>query len=231
MPSVQEQEEGFGEYALLTDLEGYEYAFEFFGGAFITPPEATGFTLSHPTGSTFVFSDPAGNSTTFENVGGGSEYVPVSVSQTGGSGNKTRMVYDIIGGNRRLRTVIAPTPPGMSPACDEGSFQVEGCQLLTFTYLPASSWGAPASYGDRLASITYHGAKEMGKMGQWIVANYSYDSQGRLTAAWDPRISPALKETYSYEADGQLGHDHASRPGALDARIRHLRKKSKPTGA
>ncbi len=203
VPSVQEQEEGFGEYALLTDLEGYEYAFELVGGAFVAPPEATGFTLSHPTGSTFVFSDPGGNSTTFENVGGGSEYVPVSVSQTGG--NKTRLVYDIIGGNRRLRTVVAPTPPGMFPACDEGSANVEGCQLLTFTYQPASKWGAPASFGDRLEAITYHGANGMGKMGHWIVASYSYDSQGRLSAAWDPRISPALKETYSYKAEGQLG--------------------------
>src|SRR4029077_11627659 len=27
---------------------------------------------------------------------------------------------------------------------------------------------------------------------------------GRLTAAWDPRISPALKETYTYNSTGQI---------------------------
>jgi YD repeat-containing protein len=36
------------------------------------------------------------------------------------------------------------------------------------------------------------------------VGTYRYDNQGRLRAEWDPRIAPALKTTYDYNADGLL---------------------------
>lgn len=34
------------------------------------------------------------------------------------------------------------------------------------------------------------------------MAQYEYDANGRLIGVWDPRISPALKETYSYGVSG-----------------------------
>ncbi len=37
-----------------------------------------------------------------------------------------------------------------------------------------------------------------------FVAQYSYDTQGRLRAEWDPRISPALKTTYGYDPEGHV---------------------------
>jgi hypothetical protein len=36
------------------------------------------------------------------------------------------------------------------------------------------------------------------------VAQYAYDKQGRLRAEWDPRISPALKTSYGYDAEGHV---------------------------
>ena len=36
------------------------------------------------------------------------------------------------------------------------------------------------------------------------VASYLYDNTGKLRAAWDPRISPALKTRYAYDAGGHL---------------------------
>jgi RHS repeat-associated protein len=36
------------------------------------------------------------------------------------------------------------------------------------------------------------------------VARYEYDASGRLSAEWDPRISPALKEHYAYGSGGEL---------------------------
>jgi YD repeat-containing protein len=36
------------------------------------------------------------------------------------------------------------------------------------------------------------------------IAQYSYDTNGRLAAEWDPRIAPALKEQYSYDTAGNL---------------------------
>lgn len=190
-------------YAILTDLEGGEVAFEKVGGAYLTPPEMSGWTLTTLETNKLVLSDPDGNRTTFENSGAGTEYVPVTVSQTGGSSNTTQMVYELKEGKKRLKMVIAPTS-GFS--CSEANATTKtGCHALTFSYKSAASpgWDAPAAYGDRLAAITYHAP---GFGGPWEVANYTYNSAGRMTAAWDPRISSpqTLKETYAYAGGGQI---------------------------
>jgi RHS repeat-associated protein len=191
-------------YAIVTDLEGVELPFEITeGGGFVTPPELAGFILQRLSATQIALTDPDGNRTVFDNGGSGTEYLPVSVAQTGGAENKTRMIYQLVGGKRRLAKVIAPPPPGVS-CSDEGATSSVGCHVLTFTYQPASNWGAPSTAGDRLAKITYYAATSHTTMGSWEVANYSYDSQGRLIAEWDPRISPVLKETYVYTSAGQL---------------------------
>jgi RHS repeat-associated protein len=200
------EEEGSFTYkwAELTHSEGGVLAFEEDGsGKYITPPEMSGYVLyRNPTTGNIEFTDPEGNRTVFSNFGSGSgEYLPISVAMTGGPGNKSRMIYELVGGNRRLWKVIAPAAPGIS-CPDEGSSAVAGCRLLVFTYQNATNWGAPESAGSRLSNITYYAS---GHGGPWDVARYSYDSKGRLTAVWDPRISPNLKETYSYIEYGQIG--------------------------
>jgi RHS repeat-associated protein len=188
-------------YALLTTLEGEEVAFEENGsGAYVTPPELAGWSLVAEEGK-LVLSEPEGNRTTFENLGSGSEYVPVSVSQTGGPGNTTRMVYELKEGHKRLKMAIAPTPAGVSCTSEAEAKAHSGCHALEFTYLSAAHWEAPAGDGERLQKITYYAP---GNGGPWEVANYSYDSKGRLIGEWDPRISPSLTESYSYESGGQL---------------------------
>jgi RHS repeat-associated protein len=200
--SAEEKEEGLEDYAVLTDSEGYEYAFERSGGVYIAPPEASGYVLAHTAGSaTFTLSDPAGNVTTFENVSGGAEYQPVAVSLVG-SANSVSMVYKIEGTNRILTKVIAPTTPEVGCTSENNTTWV-GCRSLVLNYLPATTWGAPASYGERLASITYYGPTSQKTMSSWTVAQYKYDSAGRLIEEWDPRISPNLKETYTYAGSGE----------------------------
>lgn len=207
--TAEEKEEGIEDYAVLTDSEGYEYAFEKSGGSYVSPPEASGFVLAHTAGSsTFTFGDPAGNVTTFESQSGGSEYLPVSVSLTG-SANTARMVYKFEGVNRRLIDVIAPNPLVSCPA--EGFTTTVGCRGLVLSYLPATTWGAPASYGERLSKITYYGPATRKTVGSWDVAKYKYDAAGRLIEEWDPRIGSScgseekncLKETYTYVGSGE----------------------------
>lgn len=196
-----EEETFSATYAVLTGPEGGEVAFEKQGESYVTPAELSGWVLA-PEGSTrFVLSSPAGDRTTFENSSGGSEYLPVSISQPGGTGNTTRMIYTLAEGKRRLSMVIAPTATGVSCPTEAEAKTHSGCHALAFTYQPASTWGAPASYGERLSKITYYAP---GNGGPWEVAGYAYDSTGRLSEEWDPRISPALKEKYSYEATGQI---------------------------
>ncbi|MDX6609194.1 MAG: hypothetical protein QOF85_1119 [Solirubrobacterales bacterium] len=202
LASPEEKEEGLGDYAIVTDLEGYEYAFEKNGKTFLTPPEAAGWELWYQDETHLALTDPEGSRTLFYSGGTGTEYRPVSVSQTGGEGNTTRMVYALTGTARRLSMIIAPTAPGVS--CPEATATTTlGCRVLTFTYKAAKSWGAPESMSERLAFITYYGPANSTTMGQWEVAKYSYNTEGRLIEEWDPRLS-TLKETYSYEAGGQL---------------------------
>lgn len=187
-------------YAVVTDLKGNEMAFEKSGETYITPPELAGWKLSAEGTTKFVLTDPLEERTVFENNAEGTEYLPVSVSRLGGSNNTTQLFYDIVGSQRRLRMAIAPSANGVT--CSEAfATTVTGCHVLTFTYVPASNWGAPSGYGERLSKITYYAP---GNGGPWEVANYAYNSEGRLIEEWDPRISPALKETYSYELGGQI---------------------------
>jgi RHS repeat-associated protein len=190
-----------GEYALLTDLEGYEYAFEKVGESYVTPPELTGYSLVKE-GASFYLRDSDGNSTTFSNGTGGAEYLPSAITQTGGSANSTQMAYELKEEKRRLKMVIAPSAAGVT--CNEGNAKSEvGCRSLSFTYAPATKWGAPEADKERLASITYYGPAGSGSMGSWEVAKYAYDKEGRLIEEWDPRLS-ALTTKYTYEAAGQL---------------------------
>jgi RHS repeat-associated protein len=186
------------DYGLLSTSEGSEIAFEKVGETYVTPPELTGFSIVAEGSTKFVLTDPGGNRTTFENSGGGSTYLPVSATMTGGAGNKTKMVYDFVGGQRRLKMIIGPVSSyGPLLECNEtNAMTTQGCRGLTFSYVSASYWGAPSSYGDRLAVIKYFAP---GLGGPWAVAEYGYDSSGRLTEEWDPRITPNLKETYTYE--------------------------------
>jgi RHS repeat-associated protein len=191
------EEEGSFTYkwAELVHSEGGVLAFEENGGQFVTPDEMSGYVLHRLNESEIAFTDPEGNRTVFSNGGSGNEYLPKSIAMTGGPGNKSRMIYELVGGKRRLKKIVAPAAPGIS-CPDEGSSIVDGCRLLVFDY------GKPSDQvSDRLLSITYFAS---GHGGPWTVAEYRYDSQGRLTRAWDPRINPELEETYTYNATGQI---------------------------
>lgn len=186
-------------WAALRNLEGGELDFEEEANqAFITPSEISGNVLYRLSPTEIAFTDPEGNRTVFSNFGSGNEYRPVSISTTGGPGNKTRMVYELPEANkRRLKEVIAPAAEGIS--CVEAPRTTTGCHVLAFQYGNAGTHENPFT---RLLSITYYSPGNAG--GPWEVAKYGYNSEGRLAEEWDPRISPALEQTYTYTAGGQL---------------------------
>ncbi len=88
-----------------------------------------------------------------------------------------------------------------------------GCRALKFTYATKtrseigeapSQWG---EYEGRLIAVGYEGYNPATKKMTETpvpIAEYSYDGQGRLRAEWDPRISPALKTEYGYDAEGHV---------------------------
>lgn len=214
----EETEEGVPytvSYAMLTSVEGVEIPFEMnlVGGVwtYAAPEEFTGWTLAVTESSNLVLADPGGTRTTFGPVPSSSELVPVAVSQVGAGNSPARMVYTFPEpGKKRLKEMIAPTAPDVN-ACTEGSgSEHAGCKVLKFVYEPATKWGAPAAYGERLKRIEYsepaNTYAEPGKgspASSWAVAEYTYNSIGRLTEAWNPQL-PNLKEKYTYSVEGKL---------------------------
>lgn len=94
-----------------------------------------------------------------------------------------------------------------------------GCQALRFNYI------TPAT-GRRISSIdvkTFDPQLSGGSMRQVRVAEYSYDAQGRLTEAWDPRITPALKTTYTILADTDPRISAVKAPGEETVNLNYLK--------
>jgi len=186
------------EYATLKSIGGEEIAFEKQGEAYVAPPEITGYTLVLSEGK-YVLTDPGGNKTTFsnENSGNASEYLPISVTEPGSGPHSTVSTWAFVNNQRRLVRMVAPTAAVSPSECAENPTTTTGCNTLEFTYAPASNWGAPSTYGDRLQKIKFYGPGASGVE----VAAYSYDTLGRLVSQWDPRITPNLKTTYTYEGE------------------------------
>ncbi|HSS42332.1 MAG TPA: RHS repeat-associated core domain-containing protein [Solirubrobacterales bacterium] len=187
------------EYATVRSIKGTTIAFEKIEGKYLPPDELPDYALVLSEGK-FILTDADGNRTTFgnENSGNSSEYWPLSVSQLGGGSHATVMTWSFVNGQRRLVREVAPTTARSSNDCSENPTTKIGCRTLEFTYAPATKWGAPAAYGDRLEKITFFAP---GEGGPWDVAAYGYDNLGRLVSAWDPRIGSSLKNTYTYEGE------------------------------
>ena len=181
------------------------------GAAYSPPAGFEDLKLAAGATNTFSLTDSDDNVTTFgartvdPSVAGRFLYAPVEVRQQGVG--KTVVSYEPANGILRPTRALAPPPNGVD--CS-GSLQ-PGCRALTFVYAPATTatglspiqWG---DFKDRLARVDFTAYDQAtGQMAPPIaVAQYSYDSNGLLRAAWDPRISPELKTTYDYDggADG-----------------------------
>jgi DNA-binding beta-propeller fold protein YncE len=118
---------------------------------------------------------------------------------------------------------LAPAPSGVTCVGEhlevEAKYLKKGCRALTFEYPEKttglgekeSEWG---SYVGRLGRVYFHSwDPSKGAMSEPIVAQYAYDSKGRLRAEWDPRIETSaacgktcsgLKTIYGYDAEGHL---------------------------
>jgi RHS repeat-associated protein len=193
---------------VLTSASGGLSTFVYQGGGHYGSPKGDqNLTLSANTGETeFTLTDD-GATTTFRHTSGEGENVwrPAVAADIGGT-NATQYLYQTVGGIVEPSEELGPIPAGVSCAPE----LKRGCRALTFSY--ASSTGAsgeaPSEWGEytgRLAKVSFTAYDPAAKaMTTKAVAQYSYDSKGRLRAVWDPRISPALKRTFGYDPEGHL---------------------------
>ena len=197
----EDREECLEEYGIpaadwveVLDNEGAGFSFEKSGETYVAPEDAKEYTLTEAEGH-FVLGDPNGTRTVFTRNETTNEYQPSSISFQG-MPTEARMVYDIANGERRLKMIIAPSQVTCQDIKGQGSYALEtaGCRTLYFEY--GSAQGSESS--GRLESIAYYNASGNGNSAQ-TVARYAYNGSGQLAEEWDPRISPNLKEKYTYE--------------------------------
>jgi RHS repeat-associated protein len=154
-------------------------------GATVTKLSATEVRLLDADGTTTVF---ALNATT--HLGTASSVIE------SGSASTTTFTRDAAG---RVTRILGAVPAGVSCASPDTT---PACRSLTLTY-----GSVPVSAGtvSRLRSVVFHTFDPAtAAMTAVSVAAYDYDSAGQLAAAYDPRISPNLRTTYTYDGNGRL---------------------------
>jgi RHS repeat-associated protein len=147
----------------------------------------------------------SGTGTVFSKPSGASDYTPSSVS-TPASASTTTIDYQVVSGVAQPTRLLDVVPDGVS-SC---SPMVKGCRALTFTYASSTTatgtaeadWGNYAGQISKISFTVWDPATS--QMRTVDVASYLYDSNGRLRAEWDPRISPALRTRYGYDASGHV---------------------------
>ncbi len=189
------------------------------GGKFSSPAGYQSLTLSETSKSPLEYrmTDTSGNSTIFTRASTSSEeaplLVPSGVVQATGAGGLNKMAYTFTKTSEGVvepTEIAAPFPTSIKCVVPHAEELVAGCRALTFNY--ASSTTAtgegPSQWGDykgRLTRVYFTAWNPTSKaMATTTVAQYSYDTQGRLRAEWDPRVSPALKVEYGYDSEGHV---------------------------
>ncbi len=191
---------------VLTAAGGQQSLFSLESGKFASPTGDKNLTLSEGGSGKFTLKDQHGNVTTFTVPSGGSgtTLTPSRREEAGGS-RTTTYSFQTVEGVTEPTEALAAVAAGVKCAT-----LVVGCRALSFEYAKATtaSGEAPGEWGEyngRLVGIDFTGWDPSRKeITTTMVAQYSYDGQGRLRAEWDPRISPALKTTYGYDAEGHV---------------------------
>jgi RHS repeat-associated protein len=204
---------------LLKSGVGLQAVFASTGGTTFTSPAGdSNLTLTESTVEgkiQYALTDKGGSATIFTSYGVLEGHVWLATRrETPGGLNAITTSYQTVGSITEPTQILAPTPAGVT-SCTSGL--VKGCRALGFVYASKttatgdskSEWG---EYQGRLKEITFTAwSTSAGKMTTTAVAQYEYDKEGKLRAEWDPRISPALKTTYGYDAEGHV--TSISQPG------------------
>ena len=212
---------GTGEWQSLTALQGGSVSLETSdgaqavftpkqGGGFVSPAGYQDLTLTEPAKNEdfYEITDAQGNYAQFTLPSSGALFVPTTVGQASAAGGLDKVKYSFTrtaGGITEPTQVLAPEPS--KGACKP--VLVKGCRALSFNYATSTtaSGEGPSQWGDynhRLTRVYFTAwDPSKGAMSAPItVAQYAYDSKGRLRAEWDPRLEPhPLKTIYGYDPE------------------------------
>jgi RHS repeat-associated protein len=212
-----------GDFVTIDGGDGSELAFWLngSGSGYVHTTGSEGYSLSSSgsgSGRTWTLTDPVGTVTTFALPAsaptGSPDYYPTSVTSpnTAMTNPPTQMfsysVVTVPGGSQTRPTQEVTALPGVS--CSSAPLTTAGCRTLTFTYATSttatgtsqSQWG---DFQGQLKSISYTAYDpSTSAMNTAAVETYLYDSNGRLRAEYDPRLSSPLETTYAYDASNRV---------------------------
>ena len=191
---------------VLTDSKGRLIIFQKDGSGYDAPPEYSGWALSYDSGSNrFTLTGPNRGSTVFRHLSKApaSLYSPFLTKNPDGEVALFQLDSYSSG-------ILKPEHLG-SETCLMPELGAP-CKSLSFLYdsSTTATGDAPDDWGDyagRLSGIKLSAWSTEGgefDFDETTIVEYSYDAEERLRAAWDPRISPALKTTYGYDAAGHV---------------------------
>lgn len=197
--------------------EGLTHFSQKSGGGFEAPLGDSNLVLVAKTSEYVLENKAKGTTTVFTQPAGAKAWLPTT--STGSIATDTMTdEYETIepeAGKKMVqpRFELAPHPPA---SCVRGTLAA-GCRALEFVYGTETSakgekqneWG---DYKGHLKEILFAWYNSTKKATENVgVAQYEYDQLGRLRAEWDPRISPALRTVYGYDAEGHI--TAVTRPG------------------
>lgn len=184
------------------------------GATFAAEVGTTDATLAYASANdTYTLTERGGDAVTFGRRTGDPAglYTPTAMQAAGTStGSSISWEKVTIGGTDVVRPtqVLAPAP-GVS-SC---TTMVAGCRALTFTYATTTT-ASGSTLGNYLGRVTQVALTAWDPdlstpvMRTVTLAQYSYDSTGRLRSAWDPRLDYSggthVATAYTYNADGTL---------------------------
>jgi RHS repeat-associated protein len=196
------------EKATITSVDGTTFSFSQYGGDWYPDPGSEDLYLKRTSPMRFVLTDADGNVVDFDQKG--TDFLPTEIIRPGGAnGIQTSIGYD---SNGRLLRMYAPMVPGtdcnLSDPNQNSSTALQNlaheCRMLTFAY----DGSGHVTEVDLTAFDPNPADGSSPGMKTSAVADFSYytsgSSSGRLWQAWDPRIQPTLKETYTYDSAGHL---------------------------
>jgi len=202
----------------LTDMDGETVDFAK-GTSGWTSGDVTDVTLTGAvTGTTFTLSDATGTVATYTQPSGSTTVWLLDTVADTSSTDEIDVSQAVITGDTVLaRPKYAITGSGTVSAKDCFTDRtVTGCRALEYVY--ADSTTATSStdgdYTGRVKRINLWAADPGASTAtSTAVAAYAYNTAGRLTQAWDPRVPSALKTTYGYDSDSRV--TSYTRPGRL----------------
>ena len=206
----------------LVDAEGDETSFTANATrtGWVPEPGAAEFRLTGSVSGTFTLVDSEGVVSVFAKAGAAANTWQLQKTELDGLSDSTTTVVSeavTVGGKTvaRPRRVVAPTSAVSASVCGQTP-TTKGCRVLEYVYATATT-ATDSQFGDVTDQVKelrlYSTEPGAGAATAKTVQTYVYDGAGRLRAAWNPLITPAVKTQYAYDAAGRI--TQFTQPGDL----------------